>query len=210
VILVGCVKTKREQPSAVRDLYESALFKRRRWYAERRGVPWFVLSAEFGLVAPDEWLSPYDLELGRTSMEYRAAWAIWSVARLERLIGSLVGLAVEVHAGEAYVSAIEGPLAVRGAQVTAPLKGFGLGEQLAWYDTVEPVENHLVEGPPGGASSYATVTAAGGAGEVVAEVRTNLSQVRVPAHGPRGRLALGCSRDATLWVHSPRSNRAVK
>ena len=51
VIPVGCVKAKRERPSAARDLYESALFKRRRWYAERRGVPWFVLSAEFGLVA---------------------------------------------------------------------------------------------------------------------------------------------------------------
>jgi hypothetical protein len=48
-------------PAAARDLYRSPLFRKERAYAEQSGVPWFILSAEHGLGAPDEWRTPTQL-----------------------------------------------------------------------------------------------------------------------------------------------------
>ena len=54
VVLVGCVKSKRDHPSPASDLYTSALFRKARAYAESTGGPWYVLSAEHGLVEPTQ------------------------------------------------------------------------------------------------------------------------------------------------------------
>jgi len=133
LLLVACVKAKLGVPAAARDLYISPLFKRERAFAERRGVPWFILSAEHGLVAPDEWLAPYERYLPDTPSHYRAVWGQWVVERLHLLAGPLAGRVVEVHAGAAYVDAIAEPLAVKGASLVEPLRGLTLGERLAWY-----------------------------------------------------------------------------
>ena len=51
LILVGCVKSKRSHTSAAQDLYNSRLWCCRRAYAERAGVPWYILSTKHGLLA---------------------------------------------------------------------------------------------------------------------------------------------------------------
>ncbi|QJY50705.1 hypothetical protein HOP40_17800 [Pseudonocardia broussonetiae] len=133
VLLVGCVKTKSASPCAAKDLYVSPLFLSERRYAEARGLPWFILSAEYGLVAPDEWISPYERYLPDTPASYRAAWAAWVAARLEMIVGPLSGTTIEVHAGETYLQAVSPPLNARSAVVTAPLAGLGLGKRMGWY-----------------------------------------------------------------------------
>jgi hypothetical protein len=133
VILVTCVKRKRPSPSAAKDLYVSPLFLRERAYAEATGRPWFILSAEHGLVAPDEWLAPYERRLPDTPREYREVWGRWVAARLGLLVGSLSGKTIEVHASEEYVRAIVGPLRAADAVLLAPLTGLSLGERLQWY-----------------------------------------------------------------------------
>jgi hypothetical protein len=90
IVLVSCVKTKRHEPAAARDLYTSALFAKERAYAERVGAPWFILSAEHGLVAPEEWLAPYERYLPDTPASYRSAWGAWVAARLGLLAGPLM------------------------------------------------------------------------------------------------------------------------
>lgn len=47
IVLVSCVKSKRPAASAAKDLYISALFTKEREYAERSGVPWYILSAKW-------------------------------------------------------------------------------------------------------------------------------------------------------------------
>jgi hypothetical protein len=54
VVLVGCVKTKLAHAAPARDLYTSTLFRGRRRYAEQTQRPWFILSARWGLLAPQE------------------------------------------------------------------------------------------------------------------------------------------------------------
>jgi hypothetical protein len=134
LILVGCVKTKAPEASPARDLYLSPLFERRRRYAESSGQPWYILSAEHGLLDPGSIIEPYDVYLADQTADYRQAWGEWVAAKLTRVRGSIDGLVIEVRAGTAYVDAIEEPLRRRGAVLLTPLAGLRRGEQLAWYD----------------------------------------------------------------------------
>ncbi|MEI8410606.1 MULTISPECIES: DUF6884 domain-containing protein [unclassified Kribbella] len=133
VVLVTCVKTKRSAPAPAKELYISPLFQKQRAYAEQSGLPWFILSAEHGLVGPDEWLAPYERYLPDCPPSYRRAWARWVAARLELLQGSLRGVAIEIHASSFYASCLTPELRRLGASVSTPLSGLPLGERLAWY-----------------------------------------------------------------------------
>jgi len=134
ILLVTCVKSKRPTPAPAKDLYTSPLFTKQRNYAESLGVPWFILSAEWGIVGPDDWLSPYERYLPDTSPDYQNAWGRWVVARLTLLAGDLRGKFIEVHASQQYVQAIEPGLRQLDAVVLRPLDGLAMGERLAWYD----------------------------------------------------------------------------
>jgi hypothetical protein len=135
ILLVTCVKAKGTQPAAARDLYVSPLFRKQRAYAEHRGLPWFILSAEHGLVAPDEWLAPYERYLPDTPRSFRQAWGHWVTERLELVGGDLRGTTIEIHASDAYVQALRAPMAAKGATLVEPLAGLAMGQRLAWYDS---------------------------------------------------------------------------
>lgn len=140
LILVGCVKRKLGVPAPAKDLYTSALFRKERAYAERAGAPWFILSAEHGLVAPDTVLEPYDLRLSKTPRGYRRSWGRRVVEQLHEAVGPITGKTVEIHAGSAYSDAIRELLSRDGATVIEPLAGLTMGARLAWYGPVtEPV-----------------------------------------------------------------------
>ncbi|SUF09238.1 MULTISPECIES: DUF6884 domain-containing protein [Rhodococcus] len=133
LVLVTCVKSKREAPSAAKDLYVSPLFTKQRAYAEQTGRPWFILSAEHGLVAPDDWLAPYERYLPDTPPAYRAAWGRWVAERLELLTGPLQDRVVEIHAGATYLDALAPHLHAKGASIRTPLAGLSMGHRLSWY-----------------------------------------------------------------------------
>ncbi len=134
VVLVGCVKSKLDHPSPARDLYTSALFRKARAYAESTGSPWYVLSAEHGLVEPTRVIGPYERTLSKAPREYRSTWGEWVVNDLAvLLVDGLRNKVVEVHAGSAYVEAIRPRLSVEGATLVEPLAGLAIGERLAWY-----------------------------------------------------------------------------
>ncbi|GAB3488264.1 DUF6884 domain-containing protein [Flexivirga lutea] len=133
VVLVGCVKTKLDHGAPAKDLYVSDYFAKMRNYAEASGRPWFILSAEHGLISPDEWLEPYERYLPDTSREYRTAWGEKVAQQLEQAVGSLPGLLVDIHAGAAYVESVEEALTPRGAHVLDQLRGLSFGRRLSWY-----------------------------------------------------------------------------
>jgi hypothetical protein len=139
-VLVACAKSKLAVPAAAKDLYNSARFRKARAYVERLGHPWYILSAEHGLVGPDEWLAPYERYLPDTPPEYRRAWGDWVVARLDLLLEGLAGTVVELHAGEGYVQPIIAALERRGAAVERPLQGLTSGRWQSWYDAHNAVE----------------------------------------------------------------------
>lgn len=133
IVLIGCVKSKLDVPAEARDLYTSDYFLKMRRYAEASNAPWFILSAEHGLVAPTDWLEPYERYLPDTSREYRSDWGQRVGEQLELLAGPLAGKLIEIHAGAAYVEAVEHAIQARGAEVRDPLQGLSIGHRLAWY-----------------------------------------------------------------------------
>ena len=134
IVLVSCVKTKRPEAAAAKDLYISALFRKERSYAERSGVPWYILSAEHGLVDPEQWLAPYERYLPDESSTYREAWGVKVVDDLEQIEGLMEGKVIEIHAGAVYLEAIRSRLQSRGAVIVEPLRGLPMGKRLRWYD----------------------------------------------------------------------------
>ena len=63
--LVSCVSKKQNSAQPARELYVSAWFLKARAYAEAHGERWFVLSAEHGLLRPDDVIHPYEKTLNR-------------------------------------------------------------------------------------------------------------------------------------------------
>jgi len=134
LLLVGCVQQKQSGRHRARELYSSPLFRGRRRYAEDAGCPWFILSAKYGLVHPDEVIESYDLALKDLRATKRRRWAHGVFLELERKLGSLCGRVIEIHAGREYVEyglreALEGC----SARVVLSLSSLRIGEQLAWY-----------------------------------------------------------------------------
>jgi hypothetical protein len=73
VYLVSCVSQKRKQACPARELYVSDWFLKARRYTERSGCRWFILSAEYGLVAPDRVIAPYERTLNTMPVTERRA-----------------------------------------------------------------------------------------------------------------------------------------
>lgn len=134
VYLVSCTKSKAPSTCPARDLYAASdWFAKARAYVEAKGAPWFILSAEHGLVDPGAPLAPYETTLLRMPKPARRAWAC-------RVHGQLVArrlhnARITFLAGEAYREFLEPWLTGEGRwpeMVEVPLRGLGLGEQKAW------------------------------------------------------------------------------
>lgn len=145
VFLVSCTKSKRAEPMAARDLYmASPWFTKARAYVEAHGdVDWYILSAEHGLLHPDEVVAPYETTLLKMGADARKAWAqkVWA-----QLHARKVGCRGFVFlAGERYREHLEGWATLGGRDVhgaEVPMRGLEIGEQLAWLGsaTVLPLE----------------------------------------------------------------------
>lgn len=60
VILIRGAKTKQTFAAPASELYISPLFRSARAYAEQSGAPWFILSAEHGVLGGEVIVEPYD------------------------------------------------------------------------------------------------------------------------------------------------------
>lgn len=132
VFLVSCVGQKRTSPSAARDLYTSAWFLKARRYVEASGAPWFILSAEHGLVTPDLIITPYEKTLNRMGVRDRRQWAAMTIDQMEHHLPKADRIVV--LAGSRYREFLMDYLKGRASQVLVPLQGLRIGEQLAWFD----------------------------------------------------------------------------
>lgn len=121
--LVGCGKDKQAGRHKARDLYTGDLFKKAMAYGTARGRV-LILSAEHGVVHPDQELDDYDRTLADMTAAEEAVWGDRVMAQL-RATGAtrFVGLA-----GSTYLN----PLRERGLEVEDPMAGLGIGMRLKW------------------------------------------------------------------------------
>lgn len=125
--LVACVGQKRTKPALAADLYQSDWFVKARAYVEAVGGPWFILSAKYGLVRPDEIIAPYDQTLNTMHAPVRRLWGEKVVQQLATTLPNAAQLVL--LAGVRYRQPIE---EWAGDRAYAPMAGLGIGQQKAW------------------------------------------------------------------------------
>ena len=128
--LMSCVAAKLPHMAAAKDLYTSPLFVKGRCFVEAQGWPWFILSAKYGLVGPEEEIAPYEKTLNKMSVVERRDWAN---KVLEALGPRLAGVrSVVFLAGKNYREFLAPELRERGIEIHVPMQGMRIGEQLRW------------------------------------------------------------------------------
>lgn len=137
IILLGSVGDRVNVPAPAKEIFREVSFQLSRLDAELSGSEWFILSAEHGLVAPNEWISPDSRTLADMEPEYRVVWASWVVARLQSLVGSLDGTHIRVDAPNAFTGPLFADLQDAGAIVTSGTLSvtFPTGSELDAEDT---------------------------------------------------------------------------
>lgn len=130
VYLVSCVGKKQAITMHAKDLYVSEWFLRARRYVEATGCRWFILSAKYGLVAPDQTLAPYEQTLNTMGIVDRRTWARHVQTQMDEQLPNTERIVV--LAGIRYREFLLEYFHRRGIAVEIPLEGLGIGEQLSW------------------------------------------------------------------------------
>ena len=134
--LVSCVSKKRTQSAPAGELYVSEWFKKARAFVQAQGAQWFILSAEYGLLAPDTVVAPYEKTLNRMSVNERKAWATRVMRQMDALLPP--SDRVVLLAGARYREFLMEYLKKRASAVELPMEGLKIGEQLRWLKEHTP------------------------------------------------------------------------
>ncbi|WP_417722856.1 DUF6884 domain-containing protein [Salipiger sp.] len=137
VALVSCVKTKSNHTLPAKDLYISDWFKKARALVERSGTEWFILSAEHGLLDPDDEIQPYERTLKTMGVAERRAWAARVAAQMETKLPGADEIIV--LAGMDYRAYLMPYLRSRFASVVIPMEGLTSGRQLNWLEHAKTI-----------------------------------------------------------------------
>jgi len=135
--LVSCVSQKRDKLCAARDLYISDWFIKARHYAESSMYPWYILSAEYGLVPPEQIIAPYERTLNTMGIMDRRSWADHVSLQISEAVPDLKQ--VVFLAGKRYREFLTRHLTDRGVKVSIPMEGLRIGEQLSWLRKHNPL-----------------------------------------------------------------------
>ncbi len=132
IYLVACVSKKRTVRTAARNLYVSTWFSKARQYIDAQRHPWFILSAQYGLIGPNQVIAPYERTLNTMRMSDCRIWA----QQVDRQLAIIVPDVSRVVflAGNRYRMFLAQHLADRGIAVTVPMQGLGIGKQLRWMN----------------------------------------------------------------------------
>lgn len=132
VVLVSCVSAKLSEASRAKDLYTSPWFLKARRYAEASGCPWFILSAEHGLLHPESTIAPYEKTLNTMPIAERRAWASRVLRQMDEFLPAVS--TVVFLAGERYRELLLPNLSSKNVRYTIPMAGLRIGEQLGWLE----------------------------------------------------------------------------
>lgn len=129
IVLISCVAMKNNHPCKAAEMYVSPLFKGAYKYAKKIGADKiFILSAKYGLLDEHTLIEPYNETLNtKTDKEIRI-WADNVYADLKQKTDVISDEFVFL-AGEKYRKYLVSKL----KNVQVPLKGLGIGKQLAFY-----------------------------------------------------------------------------
>jgi len=113
-----------------RELYCSDWFRKARAYAEKISDEWFILSAKYALLDPNQIIEPYDKTLRKMPISARREWVRRVLSSLDKVLHPQD--CVVVLASVSYREFLIEPLRERGRCVKIPMKGLVFGKQLRW------------------------------------------------------------------------------
>lgn len=135
IAIVGCGKSKRTTAAPAKDLYTGPLFRAARAYAEECDE-WRIISAKYGIVAPDTVIAPYDQRLTK---RHTPAWARSISATIVVEFQDCGPYELLLLAGAEYTPLREAMQRPEGGWLHAcvgvrePLLGLGLGARMRWF-----------------------------------------------------------------------------
>lgn len=106
--------------------------------ANKMGIKWYIMSAKYGLLSPNEIIEPYDMCLSECSTEYRNNWE-------ELILNKLSIFSKDTHffviADDYYSKYIVTRLISKGYKVSAPFLDKGESELSDYIQKSENVDN---------------------------------------------------------------------
>jgi hypothetical protein len=139
VVVIGCGKSKQSHPAPLRELYTGNLFAARTRYAQQFGGVSIVVSALLHWMDADTVSAPYEMNLSRQPMQFRADWQDVTLEGAMR--DTQPGDTVLVLASGLYAGTWCDELADEGRTVLRPLAGMSMGRQLAWLADHTPIRD---------------------------------------------------------------------
>lgn len=139
IVLAQCTDSKRSGKHPARNLYdESDYFRKQRAYC-KTADRWFVQSAEYGLLHPDDVVESYDTHA--KNLDDPDGWGEEIAADLASRVPA--DAVIEILGGAKYASPLTPALEHRGLEVVEPLRGQGIGKRKS---TLMDMANRKLEG----------------------------------------------------------------
>ncbi len=130
IVLLSCVKSKRNYPCRAGEIYASPLFQKMMAYARRLNPERiFILSAEYGLLNPDDVINPYERTLKNMKADEKQRWAQDVLSKLKRSCNIETDNFIFL-AGVPYRENLVSHL----RHYDVPMEGLAFGRQLQWLD----------------------------------------------------------------------------
>jgi len=133
IALISCTKLKQKYKCEAQEMYlPSTLYKKILKYKNNKKYDmWFILSAKYGLLKPNQIIEPYDLSLNNQKKEYLVKWANNVYQSLnEYLIDE-----VDIYAGLNYRKYLIPLLQTNNIKCNVPIQGMGIGQQFKYLST---------------------------------------------------------------------------
>jgi hypothetical protein len=128
IVLLSCVKTKRDHPCKAGQMYTSNLFQKMMAYAQSLNPKSiFILSAKYGLLGTDTIIDPYEQTLKNMKSAERHRWAQGVVSELRKHCDLDADNFVFL-AGMPYRK----NLVPHMKRYELPMEGLAFGKQLQW------------------------------------------------------------------------------
>jgi len=111
----------------------SNLFRKAFTYAAKKYNLVAILSAEHGLLFPDDKIDPYEVTLNKMKVQERKKWATKVFEQMNNRLCLEKIHTIYFHAGKKYREFLIPKLEKKGATCEIPLEHLRIGKQLAWY-----------------------------------------------------------------------------
>lgn len=126
-IIIACGSKKLSHPAKAKDIYVGSLFRGARRAAEATGLPWFIMSAKYGIIPPDQTIEPYDMTYGKTTGK-----KAWEISEQIQRLGMSRPIWALVPARYAQVLSA----AVGSQEIRTPLRGLSMGNQTRMFKLI--------------------------------------------------------------------------